>query len=150
MNTTSGLNQYGIPKIINLDLNGDSNNELLFGDYDGDLLAFTGTSDNASELLASGRTQHEDATSVFSGINTETGYELFVATHTADDLNSEHEFDARYWTIEWFRYRPAYHDFETIQSINIFGYQSLKDTCKYKIMGSLYSIIRRYNSMERS
>ena len=126
-NPTSGNNQLSIPKFQLLDLNNDNIDEFIYGDFDGDLIVYQSVGNNAFQLYTTSKVSQFDATSLITGYNFQNSSDLFTASHTSDDLDYEHEFDARYWAIEHFK--PGQSQNQLIKSgeINIFGYQNLKD-----------------------
>jgi len=125
-NTSAGGNRYGIPKIQITDLNGDAKPDLIFGDYDGDLLAYTAVSDNRFGLLATGHTSLLDATALLSAVTLGNGrHALFAGSHTSDDLDYENEFDARRWAIERFVFKQG--KLTSEDTLNLFGYRNLRD-----------------------
>jgi subtilisin family serine protease len=98
-NLSEGSNILGSPKAVSFDFNSDGSAEFIYGDYDGDLLVYTSRVNNQAEHYTTGKTANPNATEIL------TSYEnyLYTATHTSDNLNYEHEFDARFWSIEEFR-----------------------------------------------
>jgi len=127
INFTGGTNQLSVPDIELFDVDDDGIGEVIFGDYDGDLIVYKSIGDNIFQPLNSNQLINFDATSLLSGISSEFGSYFFAASHTADDLNYEHEFDARYWSIE--RFVPQY-DVSRLtitDTVNIYGYQNLKE-----------------------
>ena len=126
-NPTKGDNQLSVPKFELLDLNNDDVDEIVFGDYDGDIIIYKSTADNAFQLLSKTKVDQFDATSLISGLNLDSGSKLFTASHTSDDLDYEHEFDARYWAIEQFEPGQDYNQLVKTGEVNIYGYQSLRE-----------------------
>ncbi len=127
-NCSSGANQFGAPKIELVDINGDQKQDLIFGDYDGDLMVYTADGDNQFELLTLAQTIHTDATEMLSGLDIPGEKGLFFAgSHISDDISYEHEFDARYRTVEQFEYNNEQKTYVSINTINIYGYHSTKE-----------------------
>ncbi|MGD9899473.1 MAG: FG-GAP-like repeat-containing protein, partial [Calditrichaceae bacterium] len=127
-NPTQGLNRYGVPLVLNNDVNGDHLNDLTFGDYDGDLITYSSMGDNNFVVLATGRTRFPDATEMLAAKDSVLSLaDVFAATHTIDNLNYEHEFDARYWTLERFRYRDYDGKLVPRDTLNFYGYFSTRD-----------------------
>ncbi len=127
INPTAGDNQLSVPKYVLLDITNDNKDEFIFGDYDGDIIIYESTGDNVFQLLTTTQVSQFDATSLISGINMESKSKLFTASHTSDDLDYEHEFDARYWAIEQFE--PGQDSYQLVKTggVNIYGYQDLKN-----------------------
>jgi hypothetical protein len=124
----AGANQFGAPKIELVDINGDQKQDLIFGDYDGDLMVYTADGDNQFELLTLAQTIHTDATEMLSGLDIPGEKGLFFAgSHISDDISYEHEFDARYRTVEQFEYNNEQKTYVSINTINIYGYHSTKE-----------------------
>ena len=121
-NNSSGSNRLGIPRITEADLNLDGKNELIYGDSDGDILVYNAGSDNSFQTVASAKTTFPDATEM---ISVSSSGDLFLGTHTFDNINYEHEFDARYWTVERFGFENM--DLVLTDSLNFFGYFPTKD-----------------------
>jgi len=123
-NPTTGENRLGVPKIELVDLNNDSIDEIVFGDYDGDLIAYNSSGDNQQffNILSVGRTLHSNSTEM---ITSDNDGNIITATHTSENLNFEHEFDARYWSIEFFEGQES--TLISTDTINTFGFSATKD-----------------------
>ncbi|KAA3617761.1 MAG: T9SS C-terminal target domain-containing protein [Calditrichaeota bacterium] len=121
-NNGEGQNRLGVPKVELSDLTGDAVDDIVFGDYDGELLVFTTIGDNQFDLVSTGKTVHTNSTEMISSDGLGT---IFTATHTSDDLNFEHEFDARYWSIEFFENHSG--SLISKDTINTFGFSATKD-----------------------
>jgi len=98
-NTSEGANRLGVPRVALADLDGDGRTEIIYGDYDGDVLVFGNTGDNAYKLKDVTHSRFPNATEMISADDSL----LVVASHTSENVNYEHEFDARYWQVETFR-----------------------------------------------
>ncbi len=122
VNPTSGQNRLGVPKVELVDLNNDGIDELLFGDNDKDLIVFTSSGDNQFEVFSTGETIHLNSSEM---ISSDGNGQIFTATHTSDDLNFEHEFDARYWSIQFFSHSAS--TLISSDTINTFGFSATKD-----------------------
>jgi len=122
-NPSAGNNQLGIPKIVRTDLDGDLREELIWGDYDGDILTFSNTGDNQYEFFASGQTHLQDATALI----TASDGMIFVASHSSGELNYEHEADSRYQVIERFIYDDNYSSLLSKDTIAVYGYHDLRN-----------------------
>ncbi len=123
-NPTNGENRYGIPRVLVADLTGDGHKEIAFGDYDGDVLIYAGTTLPGLYLLDTLRVLQSDATALLSA---SAAGDLFVASHSPANPDFEHEFDGRYRSIQRFRFDPTQSRFVCVDTLNIFGYHSLKD-----------------------
>ena len=123
-NPTAGTNQYGTPKIQEADFNGDGTAELIFGDYDGDVLVYTKTGNNAFTLLDQVRATQQDATGLLAAGN---GGHLFVASHGANDAYFEHEADTRYWSIDHFVFHKNTQSFSLKETLHFSDYKNQKD-----------------------
>jgi len=122
-NKSSGENSYGVPLIRQADFDADGTNELLFGDYDGDVLIISGSQDNQFELFAQVRATQKDAT----GLLAVDSNNLFVASHTENEAYYEHEADARYWSIDWFIYNKNTRMFNLNETLHFAGYKNQKE-----------------------
>ncbi|MEE9117245.1 MAG: S8 family serine peptidase, partial [Calditrichia bacterium] len=127
-NISGGNNAFGPPTTVVADFDGDSFSDLVFGDYDGDILIYENTGDDtfvnrfltqlplpdATDYLASGKFIDSTRASLIAG------------THTDYAINYEHEFDSRYWS---FFHILAENDNSYVikQRINIFGYSDIRD-----------------------
>ncbi len=120
-NPTDGANRLGVPKIESVDFDGDGKKELVYGDYDGDLIAYVGVGDNKLALKAAGHTWHSNATELFTADDNR----IITATHTSENQNFEHEFDARFWSIE--SHALKQNKLISRDTLNTFGYASTRD-----------------------
>ena len=147
INPTAGDNQLSVPKFELIDLNNDDIDEIVFGDYDGDLIVYRSSGDNTFELYTTASVNQFDATSLITGINLDENSKLFTASHTSDDLDYEHEFDARFWAVEQFD--PEQNDQKLIKTgaVNIYGYQSLKEFDSGLMICSFYDRIYLFSAL---
>jgi subtilisin family serine protease len=122
VNPSSGQNRLGVPKVEVTDLNRDGIDELIFGDNDRDLIVFTSSGNNQFEIFSTGETIHLNPSEM---ISSDSNGQIFTATHTSDDLNFEHEFDARYWSIQFFSNSDS--TLISSDTINTFGFSATKD-----------------------
>ncbi len=122
-NPTAGGNQYGTPKIQKNDFNGDGTEELVFGDYDGDVLIWSKDADGTFKLLDTVRATQQDAT----GLITANGSSLFIASHGANESYYEHEADTRYWSIDYFVFKQNTNVFFLKETLYFSGYKNQKD-----------------------
>lgn len=125
-NPTPGRNLLGTPLVAKGDFNNDGRPDLVFGDSDGDLIFYTTTGENQFTLLTTVHTDQQDATSLLSALNNGLqGSSLFAGSHSSAELQFEHEFDARHWSVDWF----GLQDNRMVKkwSGRFFGFYSLKD-----------------------
>ena len=121
-NTTRGANRLGVPRVRLWDMDGDGRLELAYGDYDGDVLVFKNTGDNAYILSDTLRTRFVNATEMISTVDSL----LICATHTTENVNYEHEFDARYWSMETFAW-SAQEGLRAVDTVSFFGFSDTRD-----------------------
>ncbi len=113
-------NQFGPPRTLVGDFSGTGNAEILFADYDGDMvmyrqankttapfqfdLVWTDTTDllETSDYLAAG------------DFNGDGQIDFAVAGHSNLDLNADREYDPPTWTVRIFTHHPA-------DSVNVFS-----------------------------
>ncbi|MGA9407465.1 MAG: S8 family serine peptidase [Bacteroidota bacterium] len=106
-------NQFGPPKSLVGDFSGTGNAEIIFADYDGDMimyrqvnkqtapfqfqLVWTDTTDllETSDYLAAG------------DFNGDGQLDFAIAGHSNLDLNADREYDPPTWTVRIFTHRPA-------------------------------------------
>jgi len=127
-NLSEGINTFGPPKTINADFDNDGLTEFVFGDYDGDVIIYENTGDNSFKQNLITRLHLPDATDyLISGdIISEDSCSFLAGCHTSDDINFEHEFNARYWSFSHFI--PEQDDKYAIsQNLNFFGYFPVKE-----------------------
>ena len=126
-NPTSGSNQFGVPEILVMDFSGDHTEEVAFADYDGDILLYGSEYDNPFRFLTSFRTWHSGDLPLLDGTLWNDEAVIIAASHTSENINYEHEFDARYWTIQQLRYDAHTEEFSETDRLHIYGYQNRKD-----------------------
>ncbi|NOX88694.1 MAG: S8 family serine peptidase [Calditrichaeota bacterium] len=106
-NPTGGGNRLGVPHVLTGDLNSDGNKELIFGDYDGDILIFTCTGNNQFRLMKTLKAKQQDATDLLL-LDQNT---LFVVSHGGENLNLESEMVKNFWSLESFTWDEKSSDF---------------------------------------
>ncbi len=126
-NPSSGNNSLGSPATHIIDLDGDGYKEFIFGDYDGDVVIFENTGNNAFEWRHTERLSFNDATNyMITGTYDQNENPILIAgTHTDENINYEHEFDARYWQ---FRVLKSNSDntYQNLQDFSIYDYTDLR------------------------
>ena len=127
-NPTSGSNMTGVPHAEIGDFDNDGQNEILFGDYDGDVYIYEATGDNAFKHT------WQDSLPLIDTINYLTAadfdgdgrLEFVVGSHSGDDISFEHEFDNRHWLLRLYKSRGD-NAFDIIWEQRFFGYFSPKE-----------------------
>ncbi len=121
-NPTRGANRLGVPRVQLWDMDGDGVRELAYGDYDGDVLVYRNTGNDSWELADTLRTRFENSTEMITAVDSL----LILATHTTENVNYEHEFDARYWSMETFAYNRQ-DGLHALDTISFFGFSDTRD-----------------------
>jgi len=127
-NPSSGENQLGPPRTEVTDLDGDGYQELIFGDYDGDLIIYENSADDQFVFRTAIRLPLGDATNFFTSGNifSDERQTLIAGTHTTDQINYEHEFAAQYWQFSVIE-SPADNIYRMGQQILIYGCADLRE-----------------------
>lgn len=99
LNPTAGSNITGVPHVEVADFDGDGLEEILIGDYDGDIYIYEQTHNGHFRASWSERLPLMDAIDFLSsGDYDGDGQREFVAgCHSDPSLDAEHEYDARHW-----------------------------------------------------
>ncbi|MBN2424121.1 MAG: S8 family serine peptidase [Calditrichaceae bacterium] len=127
-NTTSGQNQYGMPNVVLVDMNGDGHLEIIFGDYDGDVVVYRNTGDNVYEQFGAYKTILPDVTELLTGISIESQNGLLYAgSHTGENMDYEHELDARYRAVEQIIYHNAGQQLISTDTSYYYGYRNTRE-----------------------
>ncbi len=121
-NPTRGANRLGVPRVQLWDMDGDGRLELAYGDYDGDVLVYTNRGDDEWLLADTLRTRFANATEMITAVDSL----LICATHTTENVNYEHEFDARYWSVETFAHEPG-KGLRSVDTVSFFGFSDTRD-----------------------
>ena len=121
-NYSRGENRLGAPKVLVSDFNGDGQNELVFGDYDGDVIIYTCSQAGDFHLWQILRAYQSDATDLLAaGPKT-----LFVLSHTSEGKKFESDLAQIYWTLEVFKYHERWRELRLDQRLHFFPYYSKK------------------------
>ncbi len=125
-NNTSGENKLGPPRTVVADFDGDQKMEIIFGDYDGDLIVYENEGDDYYRLSATIKLPFPDATDFFTTWPQLNGNPILVAgCYKAGDNNYEHEFEARYWEYRTF-VNDGTDNFIEKELIRINGYSDVR------------------------
>jgi hypothetical protein len=102
-------NQFGPPKCIVGDFFGSGKREILFADYDGDLIMYRQTSPFQFELAWVDSTDLFEMSDylVAGDFYGDGRTEFAVAGHTNTDYNADREYDAPFWVVRVFAYRGS-------------------------------------------
>lgn len=101
-NSTAGNNQYGVPWSIVDDLDQDGLPEIIFGDYDGDVLIFESNGAGSFQMIWSRRFPGADATYLIQSadVNGDGKKELIVVLRSEPSNLTESTVLARFWHLE--------------------------------------------------
>ncbi len=107
-NPSEGNNQYGVPWCVVADFDGDTTPELVFGDYDGDVLLAQRQDNDHYGVVWWHRMEGRDATTLLqAGDLTGDGLpELIVATAAQPSVLLESNFAAQYWVLTVWQFTP--------------------------------------------
>jgi subtilisin family serine protease len=127
-NFTKGSNLTGVPHSEIGDFDGDGRQEILLGDYDGDLYIYEATGDN--RFVATWRDSLPMIDSIdfiragdFDG---DGRLDFAAGCHSDPELNTEQEFDGRHWRFRIYRCTGD-NRYEPIWEQAFFGLQAPKD-----------------------
>ena len=125
-NLSRGENALSFPQFKLLDSNNNGRPEIVYGDEDGDLLFYESDGDNSYYELQIIEENNPQEDNLFQVLKQPDGGDyLYKASHSSQTLDYEHEFDGRYWQIV--KYGNETEVVSALDTINIFGFQSLKD-----------------------
>ncbi len=107
-NPSEGNNQYGVPWCVVADFNRDGVPEIVFGDYDGDVLLAQKQTDGQYAVVWWQRLEGRDATTLLqAGDVTGDGVpELIAATAVQPTVLLESNFAAQYWVLTVWQFYP--------------------------------------------
>jgi subtilisin family serine protease len=104
-------NQFGPPRSVTGSFTGAGVKEIVFADYDGDLLMYRQAAPQSLSFVFAGIDSSElfeMSDYIVSGDFTGDGIEEFaVAGHSNLDWNTDREYDAPVWTVKVYSHRPA-------------------------------------------
>ena len=127
-NTTTGNNALGPPSAVVDDFDNDTFTDFVFGDYDGDIIIYENTGNDAFVSRFDERLPLPDATDFIT-----SGYfidsqkpSLIAGTHTDDSEIYESEFDARIWSFSHI-VSGSDNNYFNKQRINFFGYTDVRE-----------------------
>jgi hypothetical protein len=126
-NPSPGNNSLGSPATHIVDLDGDGFNEFIFGDYDGDIVIFENTGNDAYTWRHTERLPFSDATNYMTIAQFDSNENpiLIAGTYTLENISYEHEFDAKYWQ---FRIINSVEDniYQNVGKLSIYGFSDLR------------------------
>ncbi|MGH7595459.1 MAG: S8 family serine peptidase [bacterium] len=127
-NFTKGGNITGVPHSEIADFDGDGRQEILFGDYDGDLYIYEAAGDNRFVATWSDSLPLIDSIDFIRAGDFDGDGRLDFAAgcHSDPGLNTEQEFDARHWRFRIYR-STGDNRYEPIWQQAFFGLQSPQD-----------------------
>jgi subtilisin family serine protease len=127
-NFTQGANITGVPHSEVGDFDGDGRQEILFGDYDGDLYIYEAAGDNRfAATWSDGLPLIDSIDFIRAGDFDGDGRVDFAAgCHSDPGLNTEQEFDGRHWRFRIYR-SAGDNRYEPIWEQAFFGLQAPQD-----------------------
>jgi len=106
-------NQFGPPRTLVGDFSGTGNTEILFADYDGDMVMYSQVNKQAApfqfQLVWTDTTSLLETSDYLTAgdFNGDGHLDFAVAGHSNLDLNAEREYDPPAWTVRIFTHRPG-------------------------------------------
>lgn len=127
-NPTRGSNFTGVPHAEVADFDGDGRQEILLGDYDGDVYIYEAQADNRFQWTWADSLPLLDVIDFLTAgdFDGDGRKEFAVAAHSDPALNKEHEFDARHWLVRIYR-STGDNGFEIWWEQRIFGFSPPRD-----------------------
>jgi hypothetical protein len=126
INPTDGENALGTPKTIVADLDNDTFLDIIFGDYDGDVLIYENTGDNAYSLRFQIRLPFKDATNYLAvGKFINNNYSLIAGTPGFNNNLSEQESSDQYWHFVHI-FAMGDDNYQVTQELNFYGYSDIE------------------------
>jgi len=126
-NPSAGNNSLGSPATHIVDLDGDGFNEFVFGDYDGDVVIFENTGNDAFIWRHTERLPFSDATNYMTTAQFDSNENpiLMAGTYTLENISYEHEFDAKYWQFRIIN-STADNIYKNVDELSIYGFSDLR------------------------
>jgi len=127
-NFTRGSNITGVPHSEIGDFDGDGRQEILLGDYDGDLYIYEAAGDNRFAATWSDSLPLIDSIDFIrvGDFDGDRRMDFAAGCHSDPQLDAEHEFDARHWLFRIYR-SVGDNRFQPIWEQAFFGFQAPKD-----------------------
>jgi subtilisin family serine protease len=127
-NVSDGENQLGPPRCEIADLDDDGNLELIFGDYDGDLIIYENSGNDMFDAARSIQLPLRDATNYFVSGNVKTPEKtiLIAGTHNGTSQLLEHQAEGLYWDFSVLSV-DAEEQYKFDQHLHVHGYANVRD-----------------------
>ena len=124
-NPTAGGNFVGVPHAEIGDFDGDSQLEILFGDFDGDVYIYENRSNDRYEFTWADRLPLVDTIDYLTvgDYDGDGVAEFVVGCHSDPSLNLESEFDSRHWLYRVYKSNGD-NSFTPVWQQAFFGFQS--------------------------
>ena len=121
-------NQFGPPRTLVGDFLGTGGTEIIFADYDGDMVMYRQTAPFQFQLVWTDTTDLLETSDYLAAgdFNGDGQLDFAVAGHSNLDLNAEREYDPPMWTVRIFTHRPtdALNAFSKIWEQTVYGVKS--------------------------
>ncbi|MCB9502547.1 MAG: S8 family serine peptidase [Deferribacteres bacterium] len=127
-NPTDGGNASGVPHAEIADFDGDGRQEILFGDYDGDVFIYENSGDNQFTSSWSAKQPLLDSGDFITtgDFNNDGRQDFAVATHSDPGASNESQFDSRHWITRIYSAKGD-NDFSVLWEEHFFGFYPVKD-----------------------
>ncbi|MDQ7064425.1 MAG: S8 family serine peptidase [candidate division KSB1 bacterium] len=127
-NPTAGSNLTGVPHVEIADYDGDGSLELLYGDYDGDIVLYEAEGDDRFRHTWSDSLPLMDTIDFLTSgdFDGDGRADFAVASHSDPALNQEHELDARHWLVRVYT-ATGNDEYAVLWQQRFFGFQSPRD-----------------------
>ena len=105
-NPSHGMNQYGVPRCGVGDSDGDGRPELLFADNDGDVFLYEYAGGDQFNVIWQDKLPLPESSGYveMADLDGDGRDEIIAGGHSANFINSEHEFDTRHWLYRVYRF----------------------------------------------